>query len=46
LLLRYAEEQEFREIARTTGLQESSVKSHLSRALAKVRIELGRETMT
>jgi RNA polymerase sigma-70 factor (ECF subfamily) len=39
-LLRYAEEKEFREIARTTGLQESSVKAHLSRAVARVRMEL------
>jgi RNA polymerase sigma-70 factor (ECF subfamily) len=38
-LLRYAEELEFREIARTTGLQESSVKAHLSRAVARVRLQ-------
>jgi RNA polymerase sigma-70 factor (ECF subfamily) len=39
-LLRYAEEREFWEIAHTTGLQESSVKAHLSRAVAKVRLQL------
>jgi RNA polymerase sigma-70 factor (ECF subfamily) len=43
-LLGYAEEWEFREIACTTGLQESSVKSHLSRAVAKMHIALGRKT--
>ena len=40
-LLRYVEEQELSEIARTTGLNEGTVKAHLSRALAKVRAELG-----
>jgi RNA polymerase sigma-70 factor (ECF subfamily) len=39
-LQRFAEAQEFREIARSTGMQESSVKAHLSRAKARVRIEL------
>jgi RNA polymerase sigma-70 factor (ECF subfamily) len=40
-LLRYVEEQELSEIARATGLNEGTVKAHLSRALAKVRAELG-----
>ncbi len=40
-LLRYVEEQELREIARATGLSEGTVKAHLSRALGKVRAELG-----
>jgi RNA polymerase sigma-70 factor (ECF subfamily) len=40
-LLRYVEEQELSEIARATGLSEGTVKAHLSRALAKVRTELG-----
>ena len=40
-LLRYVEEMELSEIARTTGLNEGTVKAHLSRALAKVRKELG-----
>ena len=40
-LLRYVEEQELSEIARSTGLSEGTVKAHLSRALAKVRTELG-----
>ena len=40
-LLRYVEELELSEIARTTGLSEGTVKAHLSRALAKVRAELG-----
>jgi len=39
-LLRYVEEQELTEIARTTGLSEGTVKAHLSRALSKVRREL------
>jgi len=39
-LLRYAEEWEFREIARTIGLKEATVKAHLSRALARVRMEM------
>ena len=40
-LLRYVEEQELSEIARATGLSEGTVKAHLSRAVAKVRAELG-----
>lgn len=40
-LLRYVEEMELAEIAATTGLSEGTVKAHLSRALGKVRAELG-----
>lgn len=40
-LLRYVEEQELNEIAAATGLSEGTVKAHLSRAVAKVRLELG-----
>ena len=40
-LLRHVEEMELSEIARTTSLSEGTVKAHLSRALARVRIELG-----
>lgn len=40
-LLRYVEEMELGEIARATGLSEGTVKAHLSRAVAKVRAELG-----
>ena len=40
-LLRYVEEQELSEIAGATGLTEGTVKAHLSRALARVRKELG-----
>jgi RNA polymerase sigma-70 factor (ECF subfamily) len=40
-LLRYVEEQELSEIAQATGLSEGTVKAHLSRALTKVRAELG-----
>jgi RNA polymerase sigma-70 factor (ECF subfamily) len=40
-LLRYVEERDLGEIAASTGLSEGTVKAHLSRALAKVRIELG-----
>jgi RNA polymerase sigma-70 factor (ECF subfamily) len=40
-LLRFVEELELSEIARATGLNEGTVKAHLSRALAKVRGELG-----
>ena len=36
-LLRFVEELELSEIARATGLNEGTVKAHLSRALAKVR---------
>ena len=39
-LLRYVEERELSEIARSTGLSEGTVKAHLSRALARVRAEL------
>ena len=38
--LRYAEEMELEEIARTTGMKIGTVKAHLSRALSKVREEL------
>jgi RNA polymerase sigma-70 factor (ECF subfamily) len=40
-LLRYVEEQELSEIAHATGLSEGTVKAHLSRALGRVRAELG-----
>ena len=40
-LLRYIEEQELSEIAQATGLSEGTIKAHLSRALGKVRAELG-----
>jgi RNA polymerase sigma-70 factor (ECF subfamily) len=40
-LLRVVEEFELSDIARATGLPESTVKSHLSRALGRVRAELG-----
>lgn len=40
-LLRYVEEMELSEIAETTGLSEGTVKAHLSRALGKVRAEVG-----
>ena len=40
-LLRYVEELDLNEIAQTTGLSEGTVKAHLSRALARVRAELG-----
>jgi RNA polymerase sigma-70 factor (ECF subfamily) len=40
-LLRFVEEMELAEIARVTSLNEGTVKAHLSRALAKVRAELG-----
>lgn len=40
-LLRYVEEMELGEIAASTGLSEGTVKAHLSRALGKVRAELG-----
>ena len=40
-LLRYVEERELSEIALATGLSEGTVKAHLSRALGKVRAELG-----
>jgi RNA polymerase sigma-70 factor (ECF subfamily) len=40
-LLRYVEEMELSEIAGATGLNEGTVKAHLSRAWAKVRAKLG-----
>jgi RNA polymerase sigma-70 factor, ECF subfamily len=40
-LLRYIEELELAEIAASTGLSEGTVKAHLSRALSRVRLELG-----
>jgi RNA polymerase sigma-70 factor (ECF subfamily) len=40
-LLRYVEEAELSEIARATGLSEGTVKAHLSRAVTRVRAELG-----
>jgi len=40
-MLRYVEEQELGEIARATGLSEGTVKAHLSRAVGRVRAELG-----
>lgn len=40
-LLRYVEEMELSEIAATAGLSEGTVKAHLSRALTRVRAELG-----
>jgi RNA polymerase sigma-70 factor (ECF subfamily) len=40
-LLRFVEELELKEIAEATGLSEGTVKAHLSRALSRVRMELG-----
>jgi RNA polymerase sigma-70 factor, ECF subfamily len=40
-LLRFIEELELSEIAASTGLSEGTVKAHLSRALSRVRTELG-----
>jgi RNA polymerase sigma-70 factor, ECF subfamily len=40
-LLRYVEEMEIAEIGHSTGLSEGTVKAHLSRALGRVRSELG-----
>jgi RNA polymerase sigma-70 factor (ECF subfamily) len=40
-LLRYVEEMEIQEIARATGLSDGTVKAHLSRALGRVRAEMG-----
>jgi RNA polymerase sigma-70 factor, ECF subfamily len=40
-LLRFVEEMELSEIAQATGLSEGTVKAHLSRALGKVRAEVG-----
>jgi RNA polymerase sigma-70 factor (ECF subfamily) len=42
-LLRYVDELELKEIAQLTGMGEGTVKAHLSRALARVRKEMGRE---
>ena len=39
-LLRYVEDLELADIARSTGLSEGTVKAHLSRAVSKVRSEL------
>jgi len=40
-LLRYVEEMDIAEIAGATGLNDGTVKAHLSRALSRVRAELG-----
>ena len=40
-LLRYVEDLELKEIAEATGMGEGTVKAHLSRALARVRKQLG-----
>jgi RNA polymerase sigma-70 factor, ECF subfamily len=40
-LLRYVEELDLKEIADVTGMVEGTVKAHLSRALSRVRKELG-----
>ncbi|HTM16638.1 MAG TPA: sigma-70 family RNA polymerase sigma factor [Terracidiphilus sp.] len=40
-LLRYVDELDLKEIAHVTGMSEGTVKAHLSRALARVRKELG-----
>ena len=42
-LLRFVEEMEIAEIGRATGLSEGTVKAHLSRALGRVRGQLGRK---
>jgi RNA polymerase sigma-70 factor (ECF subfamily) len=39
-LLRYVEDLDLSDIARSTGLSEGTIKAHLSRALSKVRTEL------
>lgn len=39
-LLRYVEEMDVTEIVQVTGLQKGSVKAHISRALARVRVQL------
>lgn len=41
-LLRFVEELQLSEIAQVTGLHEGTVKAHISRALKKVRREMGR----
>jgi len=40
-MLRHVEEMEIHEIAKTIGLSEGTVKAHLSRAMVRVRAELG-----
>jgi RNA polymerase sigma-70 factor (ECF subfamily) len=40
-LLRFVEERELSEIAQATGLSEGTVKAHLSRAVGRVRAQLG-----
>jgi RNA polymerase sigma-70 factor (ECF subfamily) len=40
-MLRHVEEMEIHEIASTVGLSEGTVKAHLSRAVARVRTQLG-----
>lgn len=40
-LLRFVEEMDIAEIAAATGLSDGTVKAHLSRALSRVRAELG-----
>lgn len=40
-MLRHVEEMEIHEIASTVGLSEGTVKAHLSRAMLRVRTELG-----
>jgi RNA polymerase sigma-70 factor (ECF subfamily) len=40
-LLRFVEEMEIAEIGRATGLSDGTVKAHLSRALGRVRAEVG-----
>jgi len=40
-ILRYVEELDLKQIAEATGMGEGTVKAHLSRALARVRKELG-----
>jgi RNA polymerase sigma-70 factor (ECF subfamily) len=40
-MLRHVEEMEIHEIATTIGLSEGTVKAHLSRAMGRVRTELG-----
>jgi RNA polymerase sigma-70 factor (ECF subfamily) len=40
-MLRHVEEMEIREIATAVGLSEGTVKAHLSRAMVRVRAELG-----
>lgn len=40
-LLRFVEDFQYSEIALATGMHEGTVKAHISRALARVRLELG-----